>query len=151
MSQIWDIAPVKPARFHPGARAVIQDFPEEVRRELGKAIFDIQKGKKRLMSCSMKKNKPIIARSARELAKILGLSATDGLEIEIRSDLNDKIVEVIKDKKLTHAQVARLARTSRTRVTALVNRNTKDISTDLMLRILSSLGVYAKIQFKAVA
>jgi predicted XRE-type DNA-binding protein len=99
----------------------------------------------------MKKNKAMVARSAKELAKILGLPPADGLEIEIRSDLNDKIVQVIGDKRLTHAQVAKLARTSRTRVTALVNRNTRDISTDLMLRILSSLGVYAKIQFKAVA
>jgi predicted XRE-type DNA-binding protein len=99
----------------------------------------------------MKKNKGIVAKSARELAEVLGLSAADGQEIEIRSDLNDKIVEVIEDKGLTHAQVAKLAHTSRTRVTALVNRNTRDISTDLMLRILSALGVRAKLQFKIAA
>lgn len=98
-----------------------------------------------------KNNKGIIAKSAKELAEILGLSATDGLEIEIRSDLNDKIIEVIEAKGLTHAQVAKLAHTSRTRVTAIVNRNTQDISTDLMLRILSALGVRAKIQFKMAA
>jgi phage-related protein len=46
MSQIWDIEKVKPARFHPKARTAIQEFPEEVRRELGKAIFDLQKGEK---------------------------------------------------------------------------------------------------------
>lgn len=99
----------------------------------------------------MKKTKGTITRSAKELAEALGLSQSDGLEIEIRSDLNDKIVEVIKHKALTHAQVAKLAHTSRTRVTALVNRNTGDISTDLMLRILSALGVRAKIQFKMAA
>ncbi|SRR5258708_6524871 len=99
----------------------------------------------------MRKNKAIVARSARELAEVLGLSPADGLEIEIRSDLNDKIIRVIAEKRLTHAQVAKLAHTSRTRVTALVNRNSMDISTDLMLRILSALGVHAKIQFKAVA
>jgi predicted XRE-type DNA-binding protein len=99
----------------------------------------------------MKKNKKIIAQSAEELAEVLGLSPADGLEIEIRSDLNDKIIEVIEDKELTHAQVAKLAHTSRTRVTALVNRNTKEISTDLMLRVLSALGVRAKIQFKIAA
>jgi predicted XRE-type DNA-binding protein len=99
----------------------------------------------------MKKTKSVAARSAEELAEVLGLSPSDGLEIEIRSDLNDKIVEVIKHKSLTHADVAKLARTSRTRVTALVNRNTGDISTDLMLRILSALGVKAKIQFKVAA
>ena len=99
----------------------------------------------------MKKNKSNVARSAMELAEILGLSPADGLEIEIRSDLNDKIVQVIERRGLTHAQVAKLAHTSRTRVTALVNRNTADISTDLMLRILSALGVRAKIRFDQAA
>jgi predicted XRE-type DNA-binding protein len=99
----------------------------------------------------MKKNNGIIAKTAKELAEVLGLSPADGLEIEIRSDLNDKIIEVIENKGLTHAQVAKLARTSRTRVTALMNRNTQEISTDLMLRILSALGVRAKIQFKVAA
>lgn len=98
----------------------------------------------------MKKAK-IVARNAMELAEALGLSPADGLEIEIRSDLNDKIAEVVKKKGLTHAQVAKLAKTSRTRITALINRNTKDISTDLMLRILAAIGVYAKLQFKKPA
>jgi phage-related protein len=35
---------MKPAIFHPGVRHDIKDFPAEVRRELGKAIFDLQKG-----------------------------------------------------------------------------------------------------------
>ncbi len=35
---------MKPAIFHPKARQEIKAFPEEVRRELGKAIFDLQKG-----------------------------------------------------------------------------------------------------------
>lgn len=99
----------------------------------------------------MKRNEKLVAKTAEDLAEILGLTPADGVEIEIRSDLNDKIIEVIQKKKLTHAQVAKLANTSRTRVTALVNRNTKDISTDLMLRILSALGVRARIQFRQAA
>ena len=99
----------------------------------------------------MKKTKVTITHTASELAEALGLTPADGLEIEIRSDLNDKIVEVVQKKNLTHAEVAKLAHTSRTRVTALMNRNSKDISTDLMLRILGAIGVYAKIQFKTRA
>ena len=72
----------------------------------------------------MRNNKTTVARTAKELAEVLGL---------------------------THAQVAKLAHPSRTRVTALVNRNTQDSSTDLMLRILSALGVRAKIQFGKAA
>ena len=99
----------------------------------------------------MKKSRATTTRTATELANALGLTPADGLEIEIRSDLNDKIVEVVEKKKLTHVQVAKLAKTSRTRVTAIMNRNTFEISTDLMLRILASLGVHAKIQFRAAA
>jgi plasmid maintenance system antidote protein VapI len=99
----------------------------------------------------MKKVKPVVARNAAELAKVLGLTPAEGLEIEIRSDLNDKIISVARDKRLTHEQLAKLAQTSRTRITAILNRNTHDISTDLMLRILASLGVQAKLRFKDAA
>ena len=99
----------------------------------------------------MKKVKPIVARNARELAKALGLTPADGLEIEIRSDLNDKIIEVVNQRRLTHSQVAKLASTSRTRVTAILNRNTHDISTDLLLRVVAALGVQAKLRFKKAA
>jgi plasmid maintenance system antidote protein VapI len=58
---------------------------------------------------------------------------------------------VIEKRGLTHAQVVTLAGTSRTRITALLNRNTKDISTDLMLRVLGALGVSAKITFGRAA
>jgi len=90
-------------------------------------------------------------RNAAELAKALGLSPAEGAEIELRSALNTKIVDVVRRKGLTHAQVAGLAKTSRTRVTAILNRNTKDISTDLMLRVLYALGYSAKITFKTAA
>ena len=99
----------------------------------------------------MKKTKSIITQSAEELAEFLGLPASEGLEIKIRSDLNDKIITVVERKDLTHAQVAKLAATSRTRITAMLNRNTQDISTDLMLRVLGALGVKAKIVFQPAA
>src|SRR5260370_38208570 len=92
----------------------------------------------------MKKSKVTVTRTAAELAKALGLTPADGAEIALRSDLNSKIVEVVKRKGLTHAQVARLARTSRTRLTTIMNRNTKDISTHLLLRALYSLTHTAK-------
>jgi len=99
----------------------------------------------------MKKTKAIVTRNAAELAKTLGLTAADGAEIELRSDLNTKIAHVVARKGLTHAEVARLAGTSRTRVTAILNRNTKDVSTDLLLRVLYALGYRAKIRFSRAA
>ena len=98
-----------------------------------------------------KKTRAVVARTAGELAEVLGLERADGIEIAVRSALNTKIIQVIERRGLTHAQVAKLVGTSRTRVTALLNRNTKDISTDLMLRVLGALGVSAKITFGRAA
>jgi len=99
----------------------------------------------------MKRSKAIVTRSAAELAKALGLTPATGAEIELRSHLNSKIIEVVQRKGLTHSQIARLARTSRTRVTAIMNHNTKDISTDLLLRVLYALGYTARIKFQRAA
>ena len=43
---------MKAAIFHPAARAAIRLFPAEVRRELGKAIFDLQRGERLAMPLS---------------------------------------------------------------------------------------------------
>jgi hypothetical protein len=99
----------------------------------------------------MKKSKSLVTCNVSELAKALGLRPADGAEIALRSTLNSKIIEAVHDKNLTHAQVARLARTSCTRVTAILNRNSKAVSTDLLLRVRCSLGYTAKITFKTAA
>lgn len=43
----------------------------------------------------MKKVRPVVARNSRELAKVLGLTPAEGMEIEFRGDLNDRIIEVV--------------------------------------------------------
>ena len=44
--------PGEVAVFHPKARDAIREFPEDVRREFGKVIFDLQKGEKLSMPLS---------------------------------------------------------------------------------------------------
>ena len=95
----------------------------------------------------MKKIKPVIARNATELARALDLSPADAVELELRSQINDKIIAAVKKSGLTHAQVAKAAGTSRPRLTALLNRDRRNVSTDLMLRILASLGYRTKVTF----
>lgn len=96
----------------------------------------------------MSEIKTVNSKTAEELAELLGLTPADGAEIELRSNLNSKIIEVVKKKKITHEKLAKLASSSRTRMTALLNRNTRDISTDLMLRVLSVLGYRTKVKFE---
>jgi predicted XRE-type DNA-binding protein len=146
VSRIWDNWRLKSARFHPAARDALRTFPEDVRKAFGKAIYDLQMG-----HLLMKNIKRIVAKNAGELAEVLGLDRAAGIELAVRSALNTKIVEVVAKKGLTHAEVAALAGTSRSRITAMLNRNTKDISTDLMLRVLGALGVSARVTFGRAA
>ena len=97
------------------------------------------------------KVKSVVTRDAFELADALGLTPADGVEMEVPSALNDKTAEIVKKLGLAHAQVAKVAETSCTRVTAILNRNTQDVSTDLMLRILVRLRYRAKISFSKAA
>jgi phage-related protein len=43
---------LKAARFHPRVKDIVSSFPVEVKRTLGKAIFDLQKGAKLKMPLS---------------------------------------------------------------------------------------------------
>ena len=99
----------------------------------------------------MSRKQKIVTRTAGELAVALGLNTVDGAEIGLRSELNTKIVEEVKRRGVTHAELARRAGTSRTRVTAILNRNTKDVSTDLLLRVLYALGWTARVKFRRAA
>ena len=82
----------------------------------------------------------IVAHNATELAKALGLKEEDAVAMEFRARLNKKIVELMKAGGLTHAEVARKAGASRTRITAILNGQTLGVSTDFLLRILYALG-----------
>jgi predicted XRE-type DNA-binding protein len=94
-----------------------------------------------------KKSKHPRARNSLELAHMLGLDPQDGQEMEFRAQLNLKIAEIVKKKSLTHAEVAKISKASRTRITAILNGKTSGISTDLLLRIFYSLGYKIKASF----
>jgi len=56
---------VKAAIFHPAARAAIRSFPEDMRQELGKAIFDLQKSA--VLAMPLSRPMPSIEPGAAEL------------------------------------------------------------------------------------
>ena len=94
------------------------------------------------------KRNSIVTRTAQDLAEVLGLSPLDAVELEVRTELNDRIIRIARRSGLTHAQVAKAAGTSRSRVTAILNRDTHDVSTDLLLRIAAALGYRARITLR---
>jgi predicted XRE-type DNA-binding protein len=96
-------------------------------------------------------NKPIRAKTAEELGSALGLSTAETGEMEFRSELTCALAKIIRNGKLTHAEIAKRAGTSRTRVTAIANGNTQGVSTDLLIRVLSATGHKAELRVRRAA
>jgi predicted XRE-type DNA-binding protein len=90
----------------------------------------------------------IRVRTAEELGRALGLSAAETGEMEFRSELTCAVAKIIRNGKLTHAEIAKRAGTSRTRVTAIANGNTKGMSTDLLIRVLAATGYKAELRVR---
>jgi predicted XRE-type DNA-binding protein len=99
----------------------------------------------------MAEQKWVVARTAEELAEALNLDSAEVAAWDFRIQLANRIAQEVARQKLTHAQVAKLAGTSRSRMTAILNGGLVDISTDLLLRILASLGVRVKPTFSRAA
>jgi predicted XRE-type DNA-binding protein len=93
----------------------------------------------------MPKIKPMVARTAEDLAKIMGLPATVAKEWQVRHALLKRLKEIVQREGVTHAQVAARAATSRTRITAILNDDLEHVSTDLLIRVLASLGYRVKV------
>lgn len=99
----------------------------------------------------MRQLKPIVARTPEDLAEALGLSAAEAKEWRVQHALLRRLKEIVRKEKFTHADIARRAGTSRTRVTAILNDNVDDVSSDLLIRILGSLGYRVTVSVKRVA
>jgi predicted XRE-type DNA-binding protein len=93
----------------------------------------------------MHKLKPIVAGTPEELAGALGLSTAAAKEWQVQRVLLKRLKEIARQRKMTHADIAKRAGTSRTRVTAILNDNLDHVSSDLLIRILASLGYRVKV------
>ena len=93
----------------------------------------------------MHRVKLIVATTPEELAAALGLSAAAAKEWQVQHVLLKRLKEITRRQKITHAEIARRAGTSRTRVTAILNDDLEHVSTDLMIRILASLGYSVRV------
>ena len=89
--------------------------------------------------------KPTVTRTPEELADALGLPRIAAEEWQFQYVLLARLKEIVRRRKLTHLEVAQGAGTSRTRVTSILNDDLQHVSSDLIIRILASLGYRVKV------
>ena len=93
----------------------------------------------------MGKIKPTIATTPEALAEALGLAAADAKEWQVQYALLKRLKGIVQREKITHAEIAKRAGTSRTRVTEILNDNLESVSSDLLIRVLGALGYRVKV------
>ena len=93
----------------------------------------------------MPKIKPIVARTPEDVADALGLPRVAAKEWQFQHVLLARLKEITRRQKITHLEIARRAGTSRTRVTSILNDDLEHVSSDLLIRILASLGYRVKV------
>ena len=93
----------------------------------------------------MSKLKPMIAATPDALAGFLGLSSVEAKEWQVQHALLKRLKEIARSQKLTHAEMAKRSGTSRTRITAILNNDLEHVSSDLLIRILASLGYRVRV------
>ena len=93
----------------------------------------------------MPKLKPIVAATPEALAGALGLCSMEAKEWQVQYALLGRLKEITREHKFTHTEIAKRSGTSRTRVTAILNDDLEHVSTDLLIRILVSLGYRVKV------
>jgi predicted XRE-type DNA-binding protein len=93
----------------------------------------------------MKKTKSIIVQTPEALAEALGLDSNDSQEWQVQCALLKKLRNAVEKQSLTHAEVARRGGSSRTRVTAILNGNLDQVSSDLLIRLLAGLGYRVRV------
>lgn len=97
----------------------------------------------------MKKNKKtVINNNATELAEALSLNSSVAVEWEVRSSVTKRIIDSANKNKITVTELAKLANTSRARVTKILKDNTYGISLDVLFRVLGALGDTVKLNYK---
>jgi transcriptional regulator with XRE-family HTH domain len=94
------------------------------------------------------KKKYSVSKTAKELAKALGLTPADALEWEVRYAISQKIIKSVKKTKITITDLAKSSGTSRARITRILKGDSLGISIDVLLRVLGACGQTIKLSFK---
>ncbi|MDZ4675990.1 MAG: XRE family transcriptional regulator [Oligoflexia bacterium] len=83
-----------------------------------------------------------------EIAKMVSISQARGMEATIKAQLITAILATIQKKKLTHVQVAKLAKLPRSAVTGILSGSLQKVTIDRVLRLIEAVGLIAEVRVK---
>ena len=86
-------------------------------------------------------NKSKLAKNAKDIGQLLGLSDADVALIKYKADLTSLAVESIQSSQLAVAEIAKLSGVARSQVSAVKNGATAGSSCELLIKIIAATGI----------
>lgn len=118
------------------AGIVVDKITEEISSELAKVSKALPKEKRKLSR-----------KAGKIIARRLGLKPIKDQQIILKHQITDQIILLVKQKGLTHQQVAWTVCASRSKITRMINKNPKYISLEFVIRVASALGIKINLVF----
>ena len=88
-----------------------------------------------------------LCKEAKKLAEDLNLNEVDAYMMDLKAKLYSKSSKLIKASKHTHTQIAKLIGTSRSRINRIANFGEKNISIELLIKLIYVLKGKSCIKF----
>ena len=93
------------------------------------------------MKSKIKKQNYVVAKNSKELGALLGLSESDSALMKYKADLTSFAVKAIKSSGLTVNDIVKRSGIARSKVSAVKNGASVNVSCDLLIKIIAATGV----------
>ena len=92
------------------------------------------------------KKKAVTAKNADELGEVLGLSEGDVALMKYKAKISKIAVKAIEESGLSVNEIIKRSGVARSKVSAVKNGATVEVSCDLMIKIIAATGTKLKVQ-----
>jgi hypothetical protein len=89
--------------------------------------------------------------TAKELAKITGVSVSRGVEAILKAQMISAIIKEMEFQEITHAELARKSKLPRSAVTGIISGSLQKVTIDRILRLVEAVGLVPQVKLTRVA
>lgn len=89
--------------------------------------------------------------SAQKIAKIVGVSASRGVENVLKAQLISAIIKEIEAQNITHSDLAKRSKLPRSAVTGIISGSLQKVTIDRILKLVEAVGLVLHVKLTKLA
>lgn len=89
--------------------------------------------------------------SSQEIAKMVGVSASRGVEAVLKAQLISAVIKEIESQNITHAELAKKSKLPRSAVTGIISGSLQKVTIDRILKLVDAVGLVPQVKLMKAA